>query len=310
MTDFTNAFWDWYVGIVTIVSILACGLLLWIAGKTTVKTGADKINDGTTGHVWDEDLRELNNPLPLWWMWLFVVTIIFSIVYLIIFPGLGSFKGLLMWSQEKEHAIDVKALAAQHAPLYAKYATQTVEQLSKDPQALKLGERLFTNNCAQCHGSEGRGSKSYPNLTNPDSAWLGARDYAHIVKTVTEGRIGVMPPMAAAVGDDEKISDLTQYVLSLSASPHDRDKAAKGSASFATCSACHGADGRGNKLLGAPNLTDSYWLYGSGAEVIKQSILNGRSNVMPAQAGKLSPEQIRIVSAYVLSLGPKVSGQP
>jgi cytochrome c oxidase cbb3-type subunit III len=310
MTDFTNEFWDWYIGVLSIVSILACALLLWLAGRTTVKSGADKNNDGTTGHVWDEDLRELNNPLPLWWMGLFVITIIFSIVYLIVFPGLGSFTGLLGWSQENEHAQDVKALAAQQAPLYAKYSTQTVEQLSKDPQALKLGERLFTNNCALCHGSEGRGSKAYPNLTNANSAWLGPRDSDHIVKTITEGRIGVMPPMAAAVGDDEKVSDLAHYVLSLSGSPHDLNKAAKGSASFATCSACHGADGRGNKVLGAPNLTDAYWLYGPGEESIKQSILKGRNNVMPSQIGKLSPEQVRIVSAYVLTLGPKQSNQP
>jgi cytochrome c oxidase cbb3-type subunit III len=305
MTDFTNEFWPWYIGVISVVSILACGLLLWIAGKTTTKVGADKNNDGTTGHVWDEDLRELNNPLPLWWMGLFVTTIIFSIVYLLAYPGLGSFTGLLGWTQVKEHAQDVKALAAQQAPLYEKYSAQTVEALSQDPQALKLGERLFTNNCALCHGSEGRGSKSYPNLTNPNSAWLGARDSAHIVKTVTEGRIGVMPPMAAAVGDDEKIGELSQYILSLSGSTHDAKKAARGSAAFATCAACHGADGKGNKVLGAPNLTDSYWLYGTGEEAIKQSILKGRNNVMPSQAGKLSPEQIRIVSAYVLSLGPK-----
>jgi cytochrome c oxidase cbb3-type subunit III len=305
MTDFTNEFWPWYIGVISVVSILACGLLLWIAGKTTTKLGTDKNNDGTTGHVWDEDLRELNNPLPLWWMGLFVMTIIFSIVYLLAYPGLGSFTGLLGWSQVNEHGDDVKAHAAKYAPLYAKYSAQTVEALSQDPQALKLGERLFTNNCAQCHGSEGRGSKSYPNLTNPNSAWLGARDSAHIVKTVTEGRIGVMPPMAAAVGDDEKIGELSQYILSLSGSTHDANKAAKGSAAFATCAACHGADGKGNKVLGAPNLTDGYWLYGSGEEAIRQSILKGRNNVMPSQAGKLSPDQIRIVSAYVLSLGPK-----
>jgi cytochrome c oxidase cbb3-type subunit III len=302
MTDFTHGFWDWYIAALSIISILACALLLWSAGRTTVIVGANRENDGTTGHIWDGDLRELNNPLPRWWMGLFVITVIFALVYLVVFPGLGSFKGTLNWSSTEEHSQDVKSLATQVAPLYAKFSAQSVEALSKDPQALVLGERLFMNNCAQCHGSEGRGSKSYPNLTNPDSAWLGERGAAHIVKTVTNGRTGMMPPMAAAIGDEAKIAELSNYVLSLSGSPHDAVKASKGSTLFATCGACHGVDGKGNKALGAPNLTDKYWLHGWGEEAVSQAIRNGRTNVMPAQSPKLSPEQIRVVAAYVLSL--------
>jgi cytochrome c oxidase cbb3-type subunit III len=304
MADFTHGFWHWYIGALSIVSILACALLLWSAGRTTVGVGPHRQDDGTTGHVWDEDLRELNNPLPLWWMGLFVITVIFALVYLLVFPGLGSFKGTLGWSSEQEHRQDLKSLAEQVAPLYAKFSKQSVEVLSKDPQALVLGERLFMNNCAQCHGSEGRGSKSYPNLTNPNTAWLGERSAAYIVQTVTQGRTGVMPAMEAAIGDEAKISELAHYVLSLSGGPHDPVKASKGSVLFASCSACHGAEGKGNKALGAPNLADKEWLHGWGEEPVIQIIKNGRNNAMPAQAPKLSPEQIRVVSAYVLSLSP------
>jgi cytochrome c oxidase cbb3-type subunit III len=304
MADFTHGFWDWYIGAISVISILACALLLWTAGRTTVITDAKGKGDGTTGHVWDGDLRELNNPLPLWWMGLFVITVVFSLVYLVIFPGLGSFKGTLGWSSEEEYRQDVKALAAQIAPLYEKFSKQSVEALAKDPQALVLGERLFMNNCSQCHGSEGRGSKSYPNLTNPNTAWLGERGSAHIIQTVTNGRTGMMPAMAAVIGDETKIADLANYVLSLSGGPHDPLKASKGSTLFASCGACHGAEGQGNKALGAPNLTDKYWLHGWGEEAVSTIIKNGRNNVMPPQAPKLSPEQIRVVAAYVLSLSP------
>lgn len=304
MADFTNEFWDWYIGVISVVSILACALLLWSAGRTTVPVDGNGKSDGTTGHVWDEDLRELNNPLPLWWMGLFVITVIFALVYLIVFPGLGSLKGTLGWSSTKEHKQDVEALSAQIAPLYAKFSTQSIDALATNPNALMLGERLFMNNCAQCHGSEGRGSLSYPNLTNPNTAWLGERGSDHVVQTVTNGRAGMMPPMGAAIGDESKISDLANYVLSLSGDKHDSAKANKGSASFAVCAACHGADGKGNKALGAPNLTDGYWLHGTGEDSVIQTIKNGRNNIMPAQAPKLSAEQIRVVSAYVLSLSP------
>jgi cytochrome c oxidase cbb3-type subunit III len=303
MADFTHGFWDWYIGALSVISILACALLLWSAGRTTVPVDA-KHQDGTTGHVWDEDLRELNNPLPLWWMGLFVLTVIFALAYLIIFPGLGSFKGTLGWSSNQEHSQDVKTLSTQIAPLYAKFSTQSVGALSKDPQALLLGERLFINNCAQCHGSEGRGSKSYPNLTNPNSAWLGERSADYIVQTVTYGRIGLMPALGGVIGDESSILDLSNYVLSLSGGPTDPVRASRGSTLFTSCIACHGADGKGNKALGAPNLTDKYWLHGWGEEAISQAIKHGRNNVMPAQAPRLSPEQIRVVSAYVLSLSP------
>jgi cytochrome c oxidase cbb3-type subunit III len=302
MSDFTNGFWPLYVALISLVSILACGWLLWAAGKAIVKPQPAGQHDNTTGHVWDEDLRELNNPLPRWWMWLFIITVVFALAYLVIFPGLGSFPGVLKWSTDSEHKQDVSRLREQVAPLYASFVAQPVEALAKNPAALAIGERLFMNNCSQCHGSDARGSKSYPNLTNANAAWLGERGGAHIVQTVTNGRIGVMPPMGAAIGGDPEISELANYVLSLSGSPHNEIKAFSGKARFAACAACHGVDGKGNKALGAPNLTDDYWLHGWGEAAIANIVKNGRNNVMPAQAPKLTAEQIHVVAAYVLSL--------
>ena len=314
MSDFTHGFWPWFVAAVSLVSVLACGLLLYLAGKATVvaptgQPGAYK-DDNTTGHVWDENLRELNNPLPRWWLWLFILTIVFSLVYLAVFPGLGSYKGLLKWSTEGEHQQDVTQLRAQVAPLYAAFAAQPVEALINDKRALAVGERLFMNNCSQCHGSDGAGSKGFPNLANANSAWLGERSASHIVQTVTHGRTGLMPPMGAAVGGEAEISEVAQYVLSLSGSPHNEIKAFSGKAKFSACAACHGVDGKGNKALGAPNLTDDYWMYGWGEAAIVSAIKNGKNNVMPAQSPKLTAEQIHVVAAYVLSLSQSTAASP
>ena len=315
MSDFVNGFWPWYVASISLLSVLACGLLLYLAGKATVvahdgqadDTKNDNQSDNTTGHVWDGNLREYNNPLPRWWLWLFILTIVFSLVYLAVFPGLGSYKGLLNWSTDKEHQQDVAQLRKQVAPLYAAFAAQNFEDLAKDKRALAAGERLFMNNCSQCHGSDGGGSKGFPNLTNANAAWLGERGGEHIVQTVTNGRVGMMPPMAAAVGDEAALSEVAHYVLSLSGSPHDKTKASNGQAKFSTCAGCHGLEGKGNKALGAPNLTDNYWLHGWGEAAIISAIKNGKNNVMPAQAPKLSKEQIHVVAAYVLSLSASSS---
>ncbi|MBC7608708.1 MAG: cytochrome-c oxidase, cbb3-type subunit III [Polaromonas sp.] len=302
MSDFTSGFWPWYVGVISLLSILACALLLWIAGKATVNAHPGQPTDNTTGHVWDGDLRELNNPLPRWWMWLFIITVVFSLAYLAIFPGLGSFKGLLNWSTDGEHKQDVTQLDAGVAPMYAAFSAQSVDTLARDPRALAVGERLFMNNCAQCHASDGGGSKGFPNLTNANAGWLGERSAEHIVQTVTNGRTGMMPPMAAAIGGDPELSEVANYVLSLSGSPYNEIKAYGGKKRFAACAACHGIDGKGNKALGAPNLTDQYWLHGWGEAAIVSMIKNGKTNVMPAQSPKLSAEQIHVVAAYVLSL--------
>ncbi len=296
MSDFIGGFWSWYVAGLTVISIAACLLLLWITAGKRVPGNADN----TTGHVWDEDLRELNNPLPRWWMWLFVITIVFSAVYLALYPGLGTYKGIWNWSTNAEYSGERAQLQAATAPLFAEFSAKPVMALIREPRALAIGERLFMNNCAQCHGSDARGSKGFPNLTDADWLYGNAREI--VAETITKGRAGLMPPLGAAVGNDAQIGDLAQYVLSLSGSPHDSIRAAAGKPKFAVCIACHGADGKGNQALGAPNLTDDIWLHGWGEAAIVAIIKNGKTNLMPAQEAKLSPEQIHVLVAYVLSL--------
>jgi cytochrome c oxidase cbb3-type subunit 3 len=293
MSDFTSGFWSIYIAAITVVSVLACGLLLWVSGKTKVMS----TTDNTTGHVWDEDLREMNNPLPRWWVWLFVITIVFSGVYLALYPGLGSFPGSTGWSSTGQHAAEMKKGEAEVAPLYQKFVSMKAEDIANDPQAQGIGERLYQNNCAQCHGSDLRGGKSFPNLTDKD--WLYGGTPEKITETLTKGRIGNMPPMAAAVGSADDVRSVAHYVLSLSASPHDAAKAQLGQAKFAVCAACHGADGKGNQALGAPNLTDNIWLHGSGEAAITAIVNNGKVNQMPAQEGKLTASQIQVLSAYI-----------
>ena len=244
-------------------------------------------DDNTTGHVWDEDLRELNNPLPRWWMWLFVLTIVFGVGL----PGAlsgprqrarAASAGAATASTHDEQA---KARAAT-APLFASFAAQAAPELARNPQAMAIGERLFANNCATCHGSDARGSKGFPNLTDNDWLWGGTPE--RIAETITHGRQGMMPPMAAAVGSAEDVRNVANYVLSLSGSPHDRIAASQGRAKFAVCAACHGADGKGNPALGAPNLTDKIWLHGWGESAIIAMINNGKTNVMPAHGARLT----------------------
>ena len=222
MSDFTSNFWSYYVAGITIVSIAACALLLWFSGKARAMTASDN----TTGHVWDGDLREMNNPLPRWWVWLFIITIVFAGVYLALYPGLGNSAGKLGWTQEGQYQAEVAKGNQEVAPLYAKFAAMKPEDMAKDPQAHAIGERLFMNNCSQCHGSDARGSKGFPNLTDAD--WLHGGTPDKIAETLTQGRIGQMPPMAAAVGTADDVKNVANYVLSLSDSPHNPIAAALG----------------------------------------------------------------------------------
>ncbi|MEY3125704.1 MAG: cytochrome-c oxidase, cbb3-type subunit [Pseudomonadota bacterium] len=296
MSDFTSNFWSIYVTGITIVGILACLLLLWFSGKAKAMTA----NDNTTGHVWDGDLREMNNPLPRWWVWLFVITIVFALVYLALYPGLGTYAGKLGWSSTGQHAAEVAKGDAEVAPLYAKFAAMKPEDISRDPQAHAIGERLFMNNCSQCHGSDARGGKGFPNLTDAD--WLHGGAPEKIKETLVLGRIGQMPPMAAAVGTADDVKNVANYVLSLSSSPHDSVRASLGKSKYAACAACHGADGKGNQALGAPNLTDDIWLHGYGENAIIAMVNNGKVNQMPAQADKLTDAQLQVLSSYVWGL--------
>ena len=296
MSDFTSNFWSVYVAGITVFSIAACLLLLWFSGKAKAMTS----NDNTTGHVWDGDLREMNNPLPRWWVWMFIITIVFAAAYLAMYPGLGGFGGKYGWSSKGQYEAEVAAGNAAVAPLYAKFAAMKVEDVAKDPQAHAIGERLFMNNCSQCHGSDARGSKGFPNLTDND--WLHGGSPEKIIETITLGRIGQMPPMAAAVGTSDDVKNVANYVLSLSGSPHDSVRAGLGKEKFAACAACHGPDGKGNQVVGAPNLTDNIWLHGYGEAAIINMVTNGKVNQMPAQGEKLSEAQIKVLASYVWGL--------
>ncbi|MDP9602688.1 cytochrome-c oxidase, cbb3-type subunit III [Variovorax gossypii] len=296
MSDFINRFWSDYVAVVSLLSILGCVILLWLTARKRVAASADN----TTGHVWDEDLREANNPLPMWWVGLFVLTIVFGLGYLAVFPGLGSFRGQSDWTSRGEYEAEVARATQELAPVYAKYAAMPVEEVARDPQARAIGERLFMGNCAQCHGSDARGSKGFPNLTDKD--WLHGGTPEKIIETITKGRVGVMPPMAAAVGSPDDVKNVANYVLSLSGEPHDSVRAGLGKSKFTACAACHGIGGVGNQALGAPNLSDRIWLHGYGEAAIIQMINSGKHNEMPAQEGRLTEAQIRMVASYVWGL--------
>jgi len=298
MSDFINSGWAWYVAGLTVVSLAFCVFILVVASKRKVMAA-----DNTTGHVWDEDLVEMNNPLPRWWVWLFVITIVFGLGYLAAYPGLGTFTGKLNWTQKGEYEAEMAKAKAEIEPLYARFASMKPEDVAVDPQAHAIGERLFMNNCAQCHGSDARGSKGFPNLADND--WLHGGNPEKIRETLEKGRIGNMPPMAAAVGSPEDVRNLSHYVLSLSGSPHDSVRASLGKSKFVSCAACHGMDGKGNQALGAPNLTDDIWLHGWGEAAITTMINSGKVNEMPAQADKLSEAQIGVLASYVWGLSNK-----
>ena len=295
MSDFFSSGWSIYIAIATAVGLAACLALLIIAARRRVMAG-----DNTTGHVWDEDLRELNNPLPRWWMWLFVLTIVFAVGYLALYPGLGSAAGSLNWTSIGQYKEEQDTARAVTAPLFAGFAATPVPELARNPQAMAVGERLFANNCAACHGADARGSKGFPNLTDTDWLWGGTPE--RIKETITQGRQGMMPPIAAAVGTAEDVRNVANYVLSLSGSPHNGIAAQLGASKFTVCAACHGADGKGNPAMGAPNLTDKVWLHGWGEDAIVAMVTNGKTNVMPAHADRLTPEQIHVLTAYVWGL--------
>ncbi|MBK0393910.1 cytochrome-c oxidase, cbb3-type subunit III [Ramlibacter algicola] len=299
MSDFTANFWSVYVAGITLAGIVACLLLLWITARKKIVSAADN----TTGHVWDEDLTEMNNPMPRWWMWLFVITAVFSLLYLAFYPGLGTYQGSLGWSSRGAYDAEVEEANRQLAPLYAQFTARKVEEVAGDAAAMAIGERLFMNNCAQCHGSDARGSKGFPNLADAD--WLHGGTPDKIVETINAGRQGAMPPMAAAVGSADDVKNVANYVLSLSGAPHDSLRAQLGKSKFTACAACHGMDGKGNPAMGAPNLTDDVWLHGYGEQAIIAMVNNGKTNVMPAQHGKLTDAQIHVLASYVWGLSNK-----
>jgi len=297
MSDFTSSFWPIFITVISVGGVIGCALLLWLTSK--IKATSPN-GDNTNGHVWDETLREMNNPLPRWWVWMFIITIVFSLFYFAAYPAIGTYAGKLGWTQVKQYEQEMETANKTIAPLYAKFAAMPIDQLALNPEAKAIGERIFMNNCAQCHGSDAHGSRGFPNLTDKD--WIHGGSPEKIAETITNGRVGMMPPMAAAVGTEDDVKNVANYVLSLSNSDHDATRAAAGKEKFAVCAACHGADGKGNQAIGALNLTDNIWLHGAGEEAIIKRINEGKVNQMPAQGAKFTPEQIHVLASYVWGL--------
>ncbi|MEO8037338.1 MAG: cytochrome-c oxidase, cbb3-type subunit III [Betaproteobacteria bacterium] len=303
MSDFTSDFWSVYVAVMTMASILACGILLkTMSGKRVPGSAAQPM-----GHVWDGDLQELNNPLPRWWMWLFYITLVFGVIYIILYPGLGSYAGLYKWTSRGQWDSEQKKAAERFGPLFDKYAAMDLKQVAADPAAREIGQRLYLNYCSQCHASDAQGSRGFPNLTDAD--WLYGGEPQTIQTTITEGRNGMMPPLGASIGE-AGTKNVAHYVLSLSDLTHDALRAAKGKEVFAqNCAACHGPEGKGNPALGAPNLTDRTWLYGGGESTIIETITRGRNGHMPAWKDFLGEAKIHLLAAYVWSLSNRSSAQ-
>ncbi len=298
MSDFFSSGWGIYIAFVTGVGIIWCLYLLFSQRKTNVTYEADG-SVADTGHVWDDDLRELNNPLPRWWMWMFVLSCVFAIVYLILYPGMGTYEGTLGYTTRNAHDASVVQANQQLKPIYAKYMDMDAKQVAADPAAREMGQRLFLNHCAQCHGSDAGGSKGFPNLADTD--WLYGGDTQDIKQTLIGGRAGVMPAFAHL--ESTQVSDVANYVRSLSGLAADQIKVGRGAEVYkANCAACHGAEGKGMAAMGAPNLTDKVWLYGGSEATIVETVLKGRNGMMPAHETILTPEKIHLLTAYVWGL--------
>lgn len=295
MSDFVSDTWHYYVAGLVVLSLLFC---VWVLASNMTRRvkGPVELHD----HIWDENLQEYNNPLPRWWMWLFWLTLIFGAIYFVLYPGLGRWQGKFGWSAVGQYKAEVAAEDAIVKPIYDKYMKQDLLAVAADPEAQAMGQRLFLTYCAQCHGSDARGAKGFPNLT--DSDWLHGGDPETIRTTIKGGRMGAMPPFGPALGADG-VKDVANYVRSLSGLAHDSLRAQRGRETFmTTCVACHGVEGKGNQALGAPNLTDRVWLWGSSEATIIETVTNGRTNQMPAFAERLGDEKIHLLAAYVLSL--------
>jgi len=303
MSDFDGALWSLFVAGATLVSIVACAVLLVAMSRRRLATDPDN-----TGHTWDGDLVELNNPLPRWWIYLFWITIVFSLGYLWAYPGLGSYPGLKKWTSTNEYLDEVQLAERQYGPIYARLAATDIAQLAGSSEVRTVGGRLFLNYCSQCHASDARGGKGFPNLTDKD--WLYGGDPETIKKTILDGRNGVMPALGAAIGGEAGAKDLANFVRSLSGLPHDKEAAARGKPKFAICAACHGAEGHGNPAMGAPNLADAVWLYGGSEATIVETIMKGRNNVMPAHREFLGEQRAHILAAYVYGLSNPAGAKP
>lgn len=302
MSDFTHGFWSIFISVLTLLSIV--GTWIFLKSQTTRKLAPGEKPE-LMEHTWDGDLRDLNNPLPRWWLGLFYGTLVFALVYLALWPGLGNFPGLLKWTQLGEYEAEVQAAEAKFQPVYAAFMQQDIPTVAASPDARAIGRNLFLTYCSQCHGSNAEGATGYPNLTDGD--WLYGGDPDTIRATLTDGRSGIMPAMGEALGA-QGTKEVTHYVMSLSGRKHDAALADAGRPKFAeSCAACHMPDGTGMQAMGAPNLTDKVWLYGGSEGAIIESIAKGRDGVMPGIAQTLGSTsnkeaKLHLLTAYVYSL--------
>lgn len=305
MQEFDAPFWSWYIIVLTVASLVGVALFLF-SQRTRRLAPGEKAEQ--MAHKWDGDLVELNNPLPGWWVNLFWITLVFSAVYLVLYPGLGSFKGVLGWTSFGQYDAEIEKAKAKYDPIFNQFMGQPVEQVAASAEARDMGQRLFLTYCAQCHGSDATGATGFPNLTDAD--WLYGGDAETIKTSIANGRTGMMPALGAALGPDGT-RQVANHVLSLSGANHDAGLAAAGKPLFeANCAACHGADGKGMAAMGAPNLTDKVWLYGGSEAVIIETITKGRAGNMPAQLQALGEAKVHLLAAYVWGLGGGIAAAP
>ena len=298
MSDFTSSFWSWFIIAISVGGIVWLVYLLKVNSKGAISTDA---MGKPTGHVWDEDLEELNNPLPRWWLIMFYATIIFGVAYLALYPGLGSFKGLLNWTQLGEYQAEVDSATQEYSALYNGFLKQDIAALAADEQAMKTGERLFVNYCSVCHGSDARGARGFPNLRDNDWLYGGAPE--NIKASIMYGRNGTMPAWEAPLGGEAGVADVAAHVMKLAGRQVDEEAAKRGSEKFAMfCTGCHMPEGTGNIALGAPNLSNNIWLYGGSPGTIKKTIAKGRAGVMPAHGEFLGEAKVHVLAAYIYSL--------
>jgi cytochrome c oxidase cbb3-type subunit 3 len=282
--------WSWYVIVLAVLNIV---FMVWLLMATNKDNGIDKTD--TTGHKWD-GIEELNNPLPRWWLGLFIITIIFAAVYLYFYPGLGNYQGSLKWSQTSQFSAEVAANLEKQNAYFKEFADLKIDALSSNAIAMDTAERLFLNNCSACHGSSAQGAKGFPSLIDND--WLYGGDANAILTSIKSGRSGVMPNLALG----NKANVLAQYVQHLSGKEVTPFVLEKGPSMFAVCTACHGQDGKGNHALGAPNLTDDIWLHGNTTAEITAILRNGKQGNMPSFSSLLSEIEMKLLAAYVMSL--------
>jgi cytochrome c oxidase cbb3-type subunit 3 len=296
-SDFVSGFWNLYVIVIVAVSIIGCAVFLWLQGSAKFKPGE------VTGHVWDENLEEYSNPLPNWWRWMFYITVVFALVYLALYPGLGNMAGSFGWTMRGQYDAEMAAAEQKYGPKFKQFLGQDAMTVAANPEAKEMGARLFQTYCAQCHGGDAGGAPSFPNLKDDDWLWGGTPE--QIKETISGGRTGIMTPKGTKPDmNADQVRDVVHYVRSLSGLTADSARAQRGQELYPqACAACHGPDAKGMQAAGYPNLTDKVWLHGSREETMINIVTNGMQNQMPAFGEFLGEAKVHLLTAYVWGLG-------